>query len=214
MPQPAHPKIYYIVHIDRLPSIINDGRLLCDAVMMQSVGGGTTIGMTGIKRRRLTLPVTCHQGTQVGDYVPFYFCPRSVMLFVIDRANHPDLVYRGGQEPIVHLEADLHHVLAWADSNRRLWAFALSNAGAVYTKFRSSRRDLGAINWDAVAARDFRPADVKEGKQAEFLIHQSFPWALVERVGSISQIIGQQVVRALRRADHRPVVEIRREWYY
>ena len=29
------------------------------------------------------------------------------------------------------------------------------------------------------------PPDVKEGKQAEFLVQQSFPWALVERIGVI-----------------------------
>jgi hypothetical protein len=60
--------------------------------------------MSAIKRRRVEeLEVSCHPGTKVGDYVPFYFCPRSVMLYVIHRANHPDLSYRGGQEPIVHL---------------------------------------------------------------------------------------------------------------
>ena len=68
--------------------------------------------MSGIKRRRLEdLEVYCHPGTKVGDYVPFYFCPRSVMLFVIHRANHPELTYREGQGPIVHLEADLPSVI-------------------------------------------------------------------------------------------------------
>jgi hypothetical protein len=40
--------------------------------------------MSSIKRRRIEqLAVSCHPGTRVGDYVPFYFCPRSIMLFVI-----------------------------------------------------------------------------------------------------------------------------------
>ena len=30
------------------------------------------------------------------------------MLYVIHCANHPELAYRGGQQPIIHLEADLH----------------------------------------------------------------------------------------------------------
>ena len=69
--------------------------------------------------------------------MPFYFCPRSVMLFVIHRANHPELTYRGGQEPIIHFEADLHTVIRWAEANGTRWAFSLSNAGANYTVFRS-----------------------------------------------------------------------------
>ena len=95
--------------------------------------------MSSIKQRRLSLPVKCHPGNCVGDYVPFYFCPRSVMLYLIYRGNHPELTYRGGQGPIIHLEADLSAVVAWANENGRRWAFTLSNAGAVYTQFRSIR---------------------------------------------------------------------------
>jgi len=136
------------------------------------------------------------------------------MLFVIHCANHPELAYRGGQQPIVHLEADMHEVAEWAEANGRRWAFSLSNAGAVYTQFRSELARLDEINWDAVTARDFRPADVKESKQAEFLFQQSFPWQLVERIGVHSQGIAQRVYAAMNGAGHRPRVEIRREWYY
>jgi len=215
MPQPpAQPKIYHIVHVDRLASVVADGCLWSDAVIANRQGVGTTIGMGGIKARRLTLPVPCHHGTHVGEYVPFYFCSRSIMLYVVHCANHPDLAYRGGQGPIIHLEADLNRVVAWAKQVGRRWAFSLSNAGAFYAQFWSEIGQLGEINWPAVAARDFRSEDVKEGKQAEFLVHESFPWNFVERVAVISQGIAQQVVNTLRGAAHRPSVEIRRDWYY
>lgn len=214
MPVPARPKIYHIVHVDRLASIIADGCLWSDAEMAQRQGAGTTIGMGGIKQRRLGLPVDCHQGTYVGEYVPFYFCSRSVMLYVIHCANHPELAYRGGQQPIIHLEANLHQAVQWAESNGQRWAFSLSNSGAVYTQFRSGLDRLDDINWDAVAATDFRPADIKEGKQAEFLIERSFPWHLVERIGVHSQGIVTMVSDAMRGAAHRPRIEIKRDWYY
>lgn len=197
----------------RAKSICGDGYLWSDSVMVQRQGG-TVIGMGSIKQRRLALPVSCHPQTFVGEYVPFYFCPRSIMLFVIHCANHPELAYRGGQQPIIHLQADLSQVVQWAEANGRRWAFSLSNAGAVYTQFRSELAQLDEINWDAVAARDFRPADVKEAKQAEFLVQQSFPWHLVERIGVHSQGIAQRVYAAMNGAGHRPSVEIRREWYY
>lgn len=163
---------------------------------------------------RLVLPVPCHPGTRVGEYVPFYFCSRSIMLYVIHCANHPELTYRGGQGPIVHLEADLHRVIAWANGESRRWAFSLSNAGATYAQFRSEVGQLDEVDWPAVAALDFRAAEVKEGKQAEFLVHESFPWELVERIGVISQGIAQQVAHAIHGAAHRPRIEIRRDWYY
>jgi len=150
----------------------------------------------------------------VGDCVPFYFCSRSIMLYVIYCADHPELLYRGGQQPIVHLEADLHQAVQWAEANGRRWAFSLSNAGAFYTQFRARLDQLDEINWEAVAATNFRPADIKEAKQAEFLVQQSFPWHLVERIGVHSPGIVPKVSLAMQGATHRPRIEVKRDWYY
>jgi hypothetical protein len=108
MTVPMQPKIYHIVHVDRLPSIVTDGYLWCDAEIVRRTPPGTTIGMNGIKQRRLNeLTLSSHRDLHVGTCVPFYFCPRSIMLYLIYQANHPELTYRGGQGPIIHLEADL-----------------------------------------------------------------------------------------------------------
>lgn len=216
---PPRPKIYHICHVDRLPSIVADGCLWCDAEVVRRSPQGTTIGMGAIKQRRLnSLALTSHPGLRVGECVPFYFCPRSIMLYIIHQANHPELVYRGGQDPIVHLEADLEATVAWADVNSRRWAFTLSNAGAFYFEDRADLACLGEINWDAVEARQWSGRDIameiKEGKQAEFLMEQSFPWHLVERIGVRSQATHDQTILALPGTGHRPVVEIRRDWYY
>jgi O-acetyl-ADP-ribose deacetylase (regulator of RNase III) len=112
-------------------------------------------------------------------------------------ANHPELAYRGGQQPIIHLEVDLHQSVQWAEANGRKWAFSLSNAGAVYAQFRALENQLGEINWDAVTATDFRPADVKEAKQAEFLVQRSFPWHLIERIGVHSLEIRSRKIRSI-----------------
>jgi hypothetical protein len=211
---PAQPKIYHIVHVDRLPSIVADGYLRSDAVMVQRAGPGTTIGMAGIKQRRLALPVDCHPGDHVGEYVPFYFCPRSIMLYVIYCANKPELAYRGGQGPIVHLQADLHQAVTWAASQQRRWAFTLSNAGAYYTQFRSRLDQLDEVNWPAVRATNFRPADVAEGKQAEFLMHHSFPWHLIEHVGVLSQAVAVRAAAAVGGTPHQPAIGIHPAWYF
>ena len=114
MPPPAEPKIYHIVHVDRLASVVTDGVLWCDLESQRRSSPGTTIGMISIKWRRLANPMKCRPGLNVGDCVPFYFCPRSVMLYVIHRANHPELAYRDGQGTIVHLAADLLETVGWA----------------------------------------------------------------------------------------------------
>ncbi len=109
---PVEPKIYHIAYVDRLASIIEDDCPWCDAEMTHRSPCGTAIGMNAIKERRLTYTLNSRPGLRVGDCAPFYFCPRSVMLYVICQANHPELTYRGGQGPIVHLEADLRRAVA------------------------------------------------------------------------------------------------------
>ena len=170
--------------------------------------------MNRIKQRRMALPVKCYPGDNVGDYVPFYFCPRSIMLYLIHCGNHPEMTYRGGQGPILHLEANLYEVAHWGDQQSRRWAFTLSNAGAYYTEFRNDFGRLGEVDWEAVSATDFRDAQAKEGKQAEFLLREFFPWQLVRRIGVIDATVYGQVVRALQGSSHRPAVEVRREWYF
>lgn len=114
----------------------------------------------------------------------------------------------------MHLEADLHEIVAWADAEGRRWAFSLSNAGAVYTEFRKRLDQLGEVNWAAVAATDFRDAEIKEGKQSEFLVQGFFPWHLVRRIGVQSPAVQQRVLQALAGASHRPAVKVCREWYF
>lgn len=215
MPAPAHPKLYHIVHVDRLAPIIASRGLASDRILRhRGAIAGTTIGMGNLKAKRFSAPVTCHPDTFVSDYVPFYLCPRSIMLYVIHMANHPSLEYRGGQRPIVHLELDLHRVVAWAEETRLRWAFSLGNATALYAEFRDDLAQLDEIDWAAVASADFRDPAVKESKQSEVLIHRGVPWDLVERIGVHDHASVAAAAQALDGAVHRPRLEVMRDWYY
>jgi ssDNA thymidine ADP-ribosyltransferase, DarT len=144
---PNRPKIYHITHIDNLAGIVRDGALWSDA---ERIGRGLdceVVGMSEIKRRRLEeIEVDCNPGTMVGQYVPFYFCPRSVMLYILHTGNNPGLTYHGGQGPIVHLRADLNAVLKWAEAEDHCWAFSKGNAGAYYAEFFNESERLDELN--------------------------------------------------------------------
>jgi hypothetical protein len=217
---PVQPKIYHIVHVDRLASILADGCLWSDAVIAAQARPGSTIGMASIKHRRLyENTLASHPDLTVGGCVPFYFCPRSIMLYLIHMANHPELSYRGGQQPIIHLEADLRRTVAWAEANGRRWAFTLSNAGSRFFEDRCDLGQLDEVDWDAVRATRWSggtvPPSVKEGKQAEFLLEERFPWNLVERIGVSSSVtIYRAVANLLAGAAQCPPVEMQPSWYY
>ena len=73
---------------------------------------------------------------------------------------------------------------------------------------------LSGSDWDAVAARNWTAVPTREAKQSEFLMHSSFPWELVRRIGVHSQAMYGQVQAMLKDWDHKPKVEIKPDWYY
>ena len=214
MPIPQRPKIYHIAHVDRLSSIVTTGGFLSDAEVTRRNPAGTTIGMNCIKKRRLNeIKLNCWPDLYVGDCVPFYFCPRSIMLYMIHMQNHPELTYKGGQVPIVHFQADLYSAVTWANSNAsQRWAFTLSNAGSYYFEDRNDLACLDELDWDAISSDQW--ASHKEGKQAEFLMHREFPFKLIEQIGVHSKPTYLKVSDALHAATHRPRIEICPSWYY
>jgi hypothetical protein len=227
-------KIYHILHIDRIASVIQSGGLLSDAflrtVISECVKLGETnipfkldnsaIGIKGIKNRRLNKHLTSHPGLTVGFCVPFYFCPRSVMLSKIHKKGY-GVPCKEGQSVIVHLQADFYKTVEWANTNHKRWAFTLSNAGAERFEDRKDITQLCEIDWHAVQATIWSEKlgaapEVKEDKQAEFLLEESFPWNLVERIGVHSNYEGQQVIQILEDSDssHKPLVYVHKDWYY
>ncbi len=208
MPTP----IYHITHVSNLPGIISAGCLWSDRRVAEH-GVRTVIGFDHIKQRRLKdIDVGCHPGTKVGDYVPFYFCPRSVMLYVIDR-RHAELRYQGGQRGIVHLVSTVEAAVEVARG--RPWAYSDGNAGAGYTKFYADIQRMNeVIDWDAVAALAWADPAVKNRKQAEFLVHDHLPWSAVDVIGVIDDAMAAEVRVALASALHRPRVGVQPQWYY
>lgn len=178
---PQSIKIYHIVHIDNLCSIINgagmvpQGGMFSDSVMQEFGIANKTIGMNQIKKRRLEeLTLSSYPALHVGDCVPFYFCPRSVMLYMIHRADHSNLHYREGQNPIIHLVADFKMVRKILKEVNWENVFTTSNAGAEGFKDYTKAADLKRIDWDAVNTTKW--TNCKESKQAEFLVKYFFPW--------------------------------------
>lgn len=112
----------------------------------------------------------------------------------------------------MHIEADLLEAATRTSRNGRRWAFTLSNAGSSYFQDRCDLAQLDEIDWKAVGANDWR--DLKEKKQAEFLVEQSFPWSLVRRVGVHSAKVLEQAHSAIRATAHQPTIEIKHDWYY
>ncbi|HJT77742.1 MAG TPA: DUF4433 domain-containing protein, partial [Gemmataceae bacterium] len=152
----------------------------------------------------------CRPGTFVGDFVPFYFCPRSVMLYVINKRS-AELKYQGGQRGIVHLVSSVERAVA----SGHPCAFSSGNAGARYVTFSTDIAQITELlDWGCISTEDWRDPAVKERKQAEFLVHDELPWEAVEEIGVIDDTVAERVTAVIAQATHRPAVVVHRNWYY
>ena len=212
---PSKPRIYHILHYDRLLSVLQDGYLYSDAIISRRAPSGTAIGMSTIKqRRRNELILSSHPGLYVGACVPFYYCSRSIMLYILHKGNDQGLTYAGGQAPIIHLEFDLQSVSDWASKAGKRWAITRGNAGSRYFDDYSTLANLSHLNWQAIQARQWNQPETKEAKQSEFLVEDQVPWALVRRIGVHSEAVRAILEQILTTTGQKPPIEIKLDWYY
>lgn len=203
---PAEIAIYHITDVANLRSILAAGGLHSDAMMAQR-DPAVIIGYDHIKRRRLEeITVDCCNNRHVGEFVPFYFCPRSPMLYTINRGNTGRPA--GCQRTVVHLVSTLATGLALG----RDWAVSSGNAGAYHTTFDNQLLAVATLDWDAIRALSW--AGRQHQKMAEFLVADFFPFAAVQTIGCQNSEVAQEVSRILAESPHRPTVRVHTGWYY
>jgi len=202
---PVNPVIYHITHFNNLAGILRDGGLYCDALRKQQNIANTNIGHQHIKQRRLLRKVDAGAHGMLGDYVPFYFCYRSVMLLSVS-SGHAD--YGGGEDEIVHLVSSAKTAIALGQP----WAFSDRHAELQHALYYDDLRHLDEVTWSAMPKTYWQ--DCKELRQAEFLVHQFFAWKAVELIGVKSPGMKARVEATLRSAGSRVQVESKPGWYY
>ena len=203
--RPAQILIYHITDVGNFPNILSDGGLHSDAVMAQR--NPTVIGYSHIKQRRLTqIHVPCCNNRFVGEFVPFYFCPRSPMLYTINQGKTGRSA--GCQDTIIHLVTNV----ATAISLGQAWAISDGNAGAYHTDFDSNLNALDGLDWSAIRARDWRGRTHQ--KCAEFLVADFFSWSGVQQIGCQNSAVARQVSTLIQNHTHQPSVDVQPTWYY
>ena len=167
-----------------------------------------------VQSKRQTKHVPCGPGGTLHDYVPFYFGPRSPMLYRL----HTGWVkgYTEGQEPLVCLVSTAQTV---ATSNLG-FAFSDGHGIAGFTKWFDRLADLEQVDWQASYATWWRDTvedmDMERRKQAEFLVHRFCPWQCVQEIGVLNRSMKAQVEAILAGfpEEVRRVVMVKRDWYY
>ena len=208
--------VLHFTHVDNLPSIVAAGALRCDG-RAQRGDLTTEVGDRAIKanRRNRKVPVGAH-GT-VGEYVPFYFAPRSPMMYRIacDCRGATPGRYQGGDRPLVYLASTMG---ALVDA-RLDWAATDGNAASSITRFTTDLDEMAqTIDWPLMRADRWHNTpddpDRQRRRMAEVLVHDEVPLGLFHGLAAYSEREAHEVRLAL--GDH-PLarrVNVRPHWYY
>jgi hypothetical protein len=175
------------------------------------------VGDPRIKEARRRRSVDAGPGGCVGDYVPFYFGPKSPMMYRIAR-DHRDGVtdrYPDGDGPLAYLATTVGVVvdagLAWVASD--------GNAATATTRFGSTLAELDAmVDWPLMTEKYWHGTpddpDRQRRRMAEFLVHGAVPLPVVSRVAAYSDTYASRIRTALAGDELADRVIARPGWYY
>lgn len=171
--------IYRIIHIDNLGLLYRCGGLASPRNTAKHIDGFIEIGNKQIINVRRDKIITTPFLGEVflGDFVPFNFCPRSVMLHKIQK-NY-DISSRVAPDLIVHLVSSLEAI------NQCHWIYADQNARRNnLVRFYDGigiHKPLG-LKWNYIETSDWRDPEVRSYKQAECLVKDWVPISAITEV--------------------------------
>lgn len=202
--------LYHITHLRNLPRILASGGLMAYSTLAD--GDFVTIAHGNIQERRARTRVPCGTGGTLHDYVPFYFGPRSPMLYAISKGAVEG--YEGSQEPIVHLVVQLNDIV----EAELPFVFTNGHGIVAYTDFYDDLTRLDQVDFPLMDQKYWHDIDEDPNRawrrSAEFLVHQRFPWRHVLGAGVMNETIKSAVIDTLEEAGEPRPVGVRRHWYY
>jgi hypothetical protein len=149
---------------------------------------------------------------RVADYVPFYFAPRSPMLYTLAKGNVP--TYTDGQDPLVYLTSSTEAAAAAGLP----CLFSDGNCASPLTEVFDDPAALeSAIDWEIMTAKMWANTlddqDRMRRRMAEFLVHQRVPVACISLIVVRRETIMDRV-KAILAAHGSGIPVVVRPWWY
>ncbi|MEI2809793.1 MAG: DUF4433 domain-containing protein [Nocardioides sp.] len=213
MPRPEPTWVYHFTRVEHLASIIQHG-LVCDSRAHEPGVLQIEVGNTGIKEGRGRRAVPIDPGGVVADYVPFYYAPRSPMLFSIKSGNVP--TYDRGCDRLVYLITSTQILrgkgLTVLGTDRHpLKSFA--------TFVQDDAEITEMTDWPLMAAKYWsntpEDPDRRERRQAECLVHEVVPFDAIGAIAAKSVAVQRAVDATLASMGVTWVkTTVRPDWYF
>lgn len=208
--QPKNTLIYRMIHYQNLELIMKYG-IHCPNSSVK-IPEFINIGLNNLIAKRGNKKVSIKPNGVINDYVPFYFCYKSPMLFLISKDGNKD--YSGSQEEIIYLVSSVEKI----EEAGIEYVFTDGHASEIITKFYNTKDDLVNLDWDTINAKfwnnDINDIDRQRRKQSEFLVHNTLPWDCLLGIAVNNEQVLEQVKTCLSKYNKQIYTVVRRDWYY
>lgn len=146
------------------------------------------------------------------DYVPFYFAPKSPMLYAIKNGRVES--YDGKQDDIIYFVTRTDIIQKY----NKPFVFTDGHAVLALTEFFTDLEDLDKVDWNVMSSKYWfdneENPDRKRRRQAEFLVHQQVELDLFLGIGVYNQRMKDIVSDILSAHSNDMSVLVRPQFFY
>lgn len=209
--------IYRIFHIQNLEYILKSG-YFCGSYSIKSDPDYVNIGNRQLIELRKNDSIYVLENGSIKkegispakEYLPFYFAPRSVMLYQIYKG---DMVEHTPQENIVHLVCKLENII-----NKAPYLFTDGHGHANFSTWYDNIEYINEIDWETVRSKNWADTeddpDKKRRKQAEFWTKHEIAIEEITGLGVYNEAAKQRVTELCKKYNRNIAVKVKEDYYY
>lgn len=202
---------YRVTHIRNLPLILENG------IVTKNHANASDeyihIGNPEIIDVRSTTPVKINGYGNMGEYVPFYFTPKSIMLYNIITGYWHPLVPKRNRDEIMVIRCLIENL-----AQLPRWFFTDGQGNDMTSNHLNTLSQLNKIDWKSIQQGDFSKSaedfDRARRYQAEFLVHDQVPIRSIESLNVYDDKAAQYVTEILEQNNINLAVNIQPKYFF
>lgn len=202
---------YRIIHRDNLGHILKNG--IVNKLHKDADTDFVAIGNLEIIDVRSSTQVKIDGYGNIGEYVPFYYTPRSIMLFNIVTGYYAPKVPRRNKDEIIVIRCLIEKL-----AHNSKWFFTDGQANDGETNHYNDLSYLNNIDWACIQQSNFNKSDGDYDRQrryqAEFLVYDSVPVNCIESISVYNRTMEQKVVEEIQHANLEIPVHIYKPYFF
>lgn len=202
---------YRICHIQNLLHLLQVG--LCTKHHPLASESFVSIGNSEIINVRDTTRVKIEGYGLIGEYVPFYFTPRSIMLYNIVTGFRAPVVPVVPRNRIVVIRSRIDQLI---EADR--YFFTNGQANDASTDHFGELKDLDKVDWEIIHGSNFSKSDGDFDRprryQAEFLVYNHVPVSAIESIVVYDENTENDVIKLVKEIGQNITVRTIREFFF